>query len=465
MSGGNRTAAISTLLLIAALALWGLSASAAGGAKWALVVGVDRYERSQRVTPLQFAGADAREVARTLREAAGFPPENVLLLTTEGGELPTSDNVLAKLEGLKSVVQPGDTFVFYFSGHGVECKDERYLLTSDANPGTQALLRKSALSVREVQDALREVRASRILQLVDACANDPFKGRAGGDDSRLSDGLRRDLVLDAHRAGGDLEAAVTVLSCKVGQRSYEGYKGHGYFTWFLLEGLRGAAADADGAVTVPRLVSYLKNTVPKAVKLHEFGKDQEPDCEAKGTAAMEWVLARVVRMPPPSSAPTAVAVAHTPRPAVPPQVRINAPGTASAVARDSVMLVGTISAEGGLSEVSVSVNGRDVPLAGAALKRSAGGAQVNVRVPLEVGDNSVVLMATSTAGKPAQAVVTVERTAPPVAPQPTPRPVAQATPAPVVYNPPPPPPQSNEMVNDADGSVLLRIPGGAFTMG
>jgi len=160
-----------------------------------------------------------------------------------------------------------------------------------------------------------------------------------------------------------------------------------------------------------------------------------------------------------------LSVAHTPRPAVPPQVRINAPGTASAVARDSVMLVGTISAEGGLSEVSVSVNGRDVPLAGAALKRSAGGAQVNVRVPLEVGDNSVVLMATSTAGKPAQAVVTVERTAPPVAPQPTPRPVAQATPAPVVYNPPPPPPQSNEMVNDADGSVLLRIPGGAFTMG
>jgi len=50
----------------------------------------------------------------------------------------------------------------------------------------------------------------------------------------------------------------------------------------------------------------------------------------------------------------------------------------------------------------------------------------------------------------------------PLPAQPASRPVPQATP--VAYNSPPPP-RGNEMVNPTDGSVLLRIPGGAFTMG
>ncbi|MBM3464739.1 MAG: hypothetical protein FJX76_21790, partial [Armatimonadetes bacterium] len=413
MAGGkNRTLALSILLLSVALAWWSLSASAAEGSKWALVVGVDHYDSGQ-ITPLRCAGADARELAKTLVESAGFPGSHVVVMTSEaaGDDRPTAVNVLRRLAGFGKTVRAGDDFVFYFSGHGMEQDSESFLLTADSQTDSTALLQFSSLSVKRVQQALSEIKATRVLKLVDACRNDPRAGRGGGDNA-MTEGFARDLVLAGHQGAG-VEAVVTLFSCKPKQRSYEGYNGHGYFTYFLVEGLRGAAAGNDGVIRISDLAAYLERHVADTVGLRENGKEQVPMADLTGTGAMSWVLARSAAARP--STPTTVALAQpvpTPRPSAPPVVRINAPGTASSVARDSVMLVGTISAEGGVSEVSVSVNGRDVPLAGAALKRSAGGAQVNVKVPLEVGDNSVVLMATSAAGQPAQAVVTVERAAP-----------------------------------------------------
>jgi len=238
-------------VMLGAVVLWGGDAGlrAQGGLqKWALVVGVDRYEQTAKIDPLHYAGADAMLVAKTLRECGGFPARNVFVMTTSGGEPPTSRAVMQKLVGLRDVVQPGDTFVFFFSGHGAEKGDERWLLTSDTDPASLELMRLSTLSVRAVHEAMKSLRASRILQVIDACANDPWR-EPGKDPTAkgMSDGMSRDLVLSATREGGDLEAAVTLVSCKVGQRSYESrLRKQGYFTWFLVEGMRGAAA-RDGA--------------------------------------------------------------------------------------------------------------------------------------------------------------------------------------------------------------------------
>src|SRR5262245_14534533 len=61
-----------------------------------------------------------------------------------------------------------------------------------------------------------------------------------------------------------------LLASRQDQRSYEGKNwggGHGCFTWFLLEGLRGRAdRDKDGVVRVGELVDFLAETVPKATQ-------------------------------------------------------------------------------------------------------------------------------------------------------------------------------------------------------
>ena len=297
-------------LIVTALAAASLAAADAPQ-KWALVVGVDAYQHAQ-IRPLQYAGSDAREVAKALREAAGFPSDNVIVMSTSEGEPPTAQNILGKLVGLRGLVGPNDTFVFFFSGHGVEKDGERWLLTSDANPASIELLRKSALGVGEVQGALKGVHAARVLQIVDACANDPFASGKDSAETLLTEGLSKDLVLSARRGGGDLQAAVTLFSCKVGQRSYESAnKRQGYFTWHLVKGIRGEAAGADGAVTVPSLVSYLGRSVARDVQLNE-NRPQEPWATTDGTGAMDWVLSARKGTPPP-----AVAIAP-PRPTIAP---------------------------------------------------------------------------------------------------------------------------------------------------
>lgn len=261
------------------------------GQKWALLVGVDRYEDSN-ISALHCAGEDARALAAALREACGFPADHVVVLSNLDGLAPTSKNVLKHLEGLKSSVRPGDTLVFFFSGHGAEKDGERFLLTADTETGSLSLLRHSALAMTDLQRALQELPCSRVLELVDACANDPFSKTKGVSQARMTAGMTKDLILTQSRpGGGDLDAAVTVFSCCVGQLSYEGYKNHGYFTWYLVDGLRGAAADGQRQVTIPSLISYLSKHVPEAVRLHESGKTQVPYAISLGTAYADWVLA------------------------------------------------------------------------------------------------------------------------------------------------------------------------------
>jgi len=92
----------------------------------------------------------------------------------------------------------------------------------------------------------------------------------------------------------DVEAFATLYATRVGERAYlNSEKGHGYFTWALLEGLRGAAANAAGDVTLGSLQRYVQDTVPKAVKV-DLGSsvDQRPFAEVGGYRAEELVLSK-----------------------------------------------------------------------------------------------------------------------------------------------------------------------------
>jgi len=356
--------------------------------RWALLVGVDRYD-SSGVSPLRYPGADVRGLAKVLIENCGFAADHVIIMTSDatGRNAATSTGVLRWMEGLKAVVQPADTFLFYFSGHGVEMDKESFLLTRDAEAESRSLLQKSSLSVAEVRDALEEIRARRLIQIVDACRIHPEAGR-GTRDNPLTPGLSRDLVVKADIARGT-EMAATIFACKVGQCSYEGYKGHGYFTYFLMEGLRGAGAGGSGDVTLASLVDYLARTVSDAVRLQD-GQRQEPWAESSGSGYSDWVMAR--------KSGTAVAA----RPAAPgaPQIAIAFPPPEYHSTKSTVALAATVKGQH-LQAPTVSVNGTSVPLVASALQVSAGGAAIQVVVPLVPGNNEIRVHAVTADGQSA----------------------------------------------------------------
>lgn len=131
----------------------------------ALVIGNDSYRQVRR---LDNARADARALARAL-EAAGFAVTLKLDVDQKG--------MKQALRAFKAQLAGGDEAVFYFSGHGVQLAGENYLLPVDIEGQNADQIRDDAVSLQRVLDDLNEQKARFALAIIDACRDNPFKGK------------------------------------------------------------------------------------------------------------------------------------------------------------------------------------------------------------------------------------------------------------------------------------------------
>ncbi len=271
--------------------------------RYALVVGVDKYADTQ-ITTLGGASNDARSLRDALVEHAGFPADQVILLSTDqpAERQPTRGNILRRLSNLASegAVPKDGLLLFFFAGHGMERGGQAFLLPSDAQVSDDVtLLEQTAVNVLQVKDWVRKSGVRQVLMILDACRNDPA-GRAEADNP-LTESYTRGFNFD--RRNREIEAFVTLYATAIGKRAYEyREKKQGYFTWALVEGLRGAAANDKGEVTLDGLVKHLEERVPKQVALDlGKGKVQKPFAVVEGYKADELVLgvatARDLKLP------------------------------------------------------------------------------------------------------------------------------------------------------------------------
>lgn len=255
--------------------------------KWAVVVGVNEYQRSG-VSDLKFAVSDAKMFAQALVDEVGVPKEQVFLYTTEAtdpGEMPRLTNLVFRLEWLQERVKPDDTVFFYFAGHGVETEGETFLLMDNADNRSKATLTMSTLNASLLFDLLDECHAKDTLVVLDACRNDPAAGR-GDQDNPMTDTMSRGLVFKPSAAASKERNLATLFACGVGERSYEWpEKGHGYFTYFLVEGLK-----SGGKVTLGGLSNFVRDKVKVASA--EAGDHQQPTLRYEGPGPEGWVLAQ-----------------------------------------------------------------------------------------------------------------------------------------------------------------------------
>jgi len=450
-------------LLLAALIVAGVwsvgpvgAVESVGGRLWAVLIGIDIYDR-QEVPPLRCAVADATLLRDTLKSLK-VPDERLFLLTSDrtGDSKATKSNIVFRLTQLRNQVKPGDTVVFFFAGHGMELEEgASYLLPAEADARTAETLEDSALESARVTGLLKKLPASRLLMLVDACRNDPRGGRAAAD-NLLGQGTTRDLQLDeaATSVGSSSRVSATLLACSPGERAFEwSDQGHGFFTWHLVEGLKGNAADESGVVTLPRLVSYVEKTVPSSSQT-VTGRTQTPWHHSQGTGLEGWALVQV--RPSSPEVPLASSPGRPPA-ASPPQIILQSPSGDATVEGDRLTLLGTV--QGAVDLVSVSVNGR--PVQGGVQKTGAG-ALLDAAVPLEPGRNTIAVRAVGTTGLPALASVVVTRTRPApaanssVAPQSAIRPSSPSA----VHPPPSEPPAPSSPV-----AGMVFVQAGEFTMG
>jgi tetratricopeptide (TPR) repeat protein/uncharacterized caspase-like protein len=269
------------------------------GRRWAVVVGVNEY--LNEVTPLHCAVNDAMKFKDALIESSGFEEKDIFLLTTDqpGNRKPMKANIIKRIAYIKAEAKAEDTFIFFFSGHGMDMEKQTYLLTYEADPYSKDTLDMSSLKVSDLKAILEGMPTEKILLLIDACRNDPRSGK-GDVPNPLTESQSKGLIIKpaamaAPKSPG-AHFSLTFLSCKVGQRSYEwSEEGMGFFTYHVVKALKGAreARDSRGQVTLGSLKRYLGKEVPEAVK-RERGQAMAQDPWVNGDAsadADDYVLA------------------------------------------------------------------------------------------------------------------------------------------------------------------------------
>src|SRR5260370_22789160 len=91
--------------------------------RYAVLIGVDAYEDKYAIPPLKYCAADCKLLQRVLTRAAGFPPDNVLLLADGGArsdDLPRRNNIISHLRAWSQLPGEDDLFLVVFCGHARE---------------------------------------------------------------------------------------------------------------------------------------------------------------------------------------------------------------------------------------------------------------------------------------------------------------------------------------------------------
>lgn len=235
--------------------------------KWALLVGIDRYNP---LPALQFAGADARLLGTTLRETCNF---SVSVITDQGAAFRnplTNLELTRELTRFINLVAPEDSFLFFFAGHGTVSQGSTYLLGNNAEVDPH-LARTRGLRLEDVEAILADIRARQKIVICDCCranaderpiGNGP--GRRGhvasefNEVSRFEETARKikkrgeHVVLDSSEVG-------IVLACGFGEYSYECPKlKQGVFTDAFAKALRQPAIAPGGEIVLGAVVESVR---------------------------------------------------------------------------------------------------------------------------------------------------------------------------------------------------------------
>jgi hypothetical protein len=243
------------------------------GQKWALVVGIGRFQPDVGAEPLTFAAADASAFAALLSDpkVGRFPANQVFLLTNEQATTPA---IKAKLNTVATRAKPEDIVTVFMSTHGSSRSDDlrqvSYLYTYDTDITSRDRIFGTALPMVEVSGIIStRCMAQRTVVIFDTChsgASFAEQTLSTDDFDRLREGAGRYVL----------------SSCEANQRSYED-AGHGYFTASLMAHLR----ERQGCIRLNDLFAKVQQEVSDKVK--QQNKEQRP-VMAKSDRASEIVL-------------------------------------------------------------------------------------------------------------------------------------------------------------------------------
>lgn len=227
----------------------------------ALVIGVGQYQYS--VDPLKYAAADAQSFHDFLRspEGGGLPLDRIRLLLNKEA---TRENIIKGMEWLASKAFENDLVIIYLATHGMVDQGELYFVGYNTDPKNLLAtgIKKSDLDIIQ-----RRLKSNKVVWFADAC----HSGSMGEEpnvtmrSNRASSTNR--LLSEIAKVRNGLAMFLSAQSTEFSQESERWGGGHGVFTYYLLQGLRGQAdRNRDNLITITELFEFVSRQVNEATE-------------------------------------------------------------------------------------------------------------------------------------------------------------------------------------------------------
>lgn len=224
-----------------------------------IAVGINAYQ-DNRFGPLTLAGDDARVFAAAMT-AAGRGLYADVDVTIALDKEATAERLDKVITDIGARMHPRDSFIFFAAAHGKSDAGRFHLIPQDYRTVPERLLNAEATIS---QDKLQEWFANRLkgrrgLILLDTCESGAL---VANQSSGIDLGSSNAAVGRLNEATG--RAVLTAAAAN--QDALEGYKGHGVFTYAVLNALLHGDRDGNGHIEFNELVAHVQALTPKISK-------------------------------------------------------------------------------------------------------------------------------------------------------------------------------------------------------
>jgi WD40 repeat protein/uncharacterized caspase-like protein len=218
-----------------------------------LAVGLNKYAEAK--FELTYAVPDAKALAQALSESGKGVYESVDVTLVQDADVKRGKLDAVFVE-LASKVRPSDVLVFFLGGHGKTIDSRYYFVPQDfrvdgpmTSAGLDAAVVKQGIAQEEWQAWLARIPARKSILLFDTCESGSLTGE-GKETHALERGAANDRLVQA--------TGRTILTASSDDAdAIEGFRGHGLFTYNVLEALERADTDGNGRIEVAELAAYV----------------------------------------------------------------------------------------------------------------------------------------------------------------------------------------------------------------
>jgi len=241
---------------------------------WLLLVGVNEYQ-DPNLPSLRYPALDCQGLGEAMKKATqGFPNKEVIIHNDFAAQPPTLGIIRSSLQRIVSQARSQDSIVLYFSGHGMLEPNNQQAVLCMADTRQDDLL-ATGLALHELLQMLGNSPTNQQLICLDTCHSGDMRLIGGGSarsaiDTPLKNPAPQVMEVLRQRAAQS-KGFCALLSCDQGQQSWEFPElGHGVFTYYLMQGLLGAAADSSGVIEADGLYKYVyRQTLQYIDKLNQ----------------------------------------------------------------------------------------------------------------------------------------------------------------------------------------------------